>query len=394
VDLDLSRFDALAQRFRSEHVEATALLKSGIATRSVAFNAKIELIERVARSTKDPILLLGPTGAGKSLLARRIHELKKQRHQVEGEFVEVNCATLRGDSAASALFGHARGAFTGAVAARAGLLRTADRGLLFLDEIGELGLDEQAMLLRALEDRRFLPVGSDREVSSEFSLIAGTNRDLRADVARGRFRDDLLARIDLWTFELPGLRDRIEDLEPNVDYELERHAARTGRKVSFNKEARAAYLRFAMSGEAAWRGNFRDLSSSITRLATLADGGRITEPLVADEVARLRAAWRHVDPRSPNEGARSDDDDLLGGLLGPDRLAAIDLFDRAQLAAVVRCCRRARSASDAGRTLFAASRRQRSSVNDADRVRKYLARFGLSFASLVDAEPGARSESE
>src|SRR5205814_2666405 len=107
----------------------------------------------------------------------------------------------------SALFGHTKGAFTGALKDRPGLLRTADRGVLFLDEIGEMGADEQAMLLRALEEKRFLPLGSDREVASDFQLIAGTNRDLKEAVAAGRFRDDLLARVDLWTFRLPALKD-------------------------------------------------------------------------------------------------------------------------------------------------------------------------------------------
>ena len=120
----------------------------------------IEQIERVAIASRAPLLLTGPTGAGKSQLARRIFELKKARRQVAGEFVEVNCATLRGDGAMSALFGHVTGAFTGAVEDRPGLLRTADGGVLFLDEIGELGLDEQAMLLRALEEKTFLPVGA------------------------------------------------------------------------------------------------------------------------------------------------------------------------------------------------------------------------------------------
>src|SRR5215213_7674940 len=110
----------------------------------------------------------------------------------------------------SALFGHVKGSFTGAVRDRSGLLRTAHGGLLFLDEIGELGLDEQAMLLRALEEKVFLPLGSDREVRSDFQLIAGTNRDLGARVREGRFRDDLLARINLWTFSLPGLAERRE----------------------------------------------------------------------------------------------------------------------------------------------------------------------------------------
>ena len=148
---------------------------------------------------------------------------------MEGPFVEVNCATLRGDAAMSALFGHVKGAFTGAIRDRPGLLRAADGGLLFLDEVGELGPDEQAMLLRALEEKRFLPVGADKEVKSDFQLIAGTNRDLSDAVRQGRFREDLLARINLWTFQLPALRERREDIEPNLDYELEQFAAAPAR---------------------------------------------------------------------------------------------------------------------------------------------------------------------
>ena len=119
----------------------------------------IETVERVAIRSAEPLLLTGPTGAGKSQLARRIFELKKLNNQLKGNFVEVNCATLRGDQAMSTLFGHKKGAFTGAVADRPGLLKSADGGVLFLDEVGELGQDEQAMLLRAVEEKRFLPLG-------------------------------------------------------------------------------------------------------------------------------------------------------------------------------------------------------------------------------------------
>ena len=181
---------------------------------------------------------MGPTGAGKSLLAKRIYELKKNRRAVEGSFVEANCATVRGDAAMSALFGHVKGAFTGAQKDRPGLLRAADKGVLFLDEVGELGLDEQAMLLRALEEKTFLPLGSDDEAHSDFQLIAGTNRDLLAAVRQGRFREDLLARINLWIFSLPGLRNRSEDIEPNLDFELDRFAEKAGRRVTFSREAR------------------------------------------------------------------------------------------------------------------------------------------------------------
>ncbi len=119
--------------------------------------------------------------------------------------------------------------------------------MLFLDEIGELGADEQAMLLKAIEEKTFYPFGSDRQVSSDFQLIAGTVRDLRQLVAEGKFREDLYARINLWTFTLPGLRQRQEDIEPNLDYEVERHATLTGDSVRFNTEARRAWLAFATS---------------------------------------------------------------------------------------------------------------------------------------------------
>jgi transcriptional regulatory protein RtcR len=377
IDLDLSRYDVLAQRFDRAQRDALDFLKSGIATRNRGFNTLIEEIERVAVRSRAPILLTGPTGAGKSHLARRMFELKKSRHQVKGEFVEVNCATLHGDGAASTLFGHRKGAFTGAVTDRAGLLRTAHEGVLFLDEIGELGLDEQAMLLKAVEEKRFFPMGSDREVTSDFQLIAGTNRDLRVDVAAGRFRDDLYARINLWAYTLPGLAQRPEDLEPNIDHLLARAAAETGRAVRFNAEAKAHYLRFAQSDEAAWSGNFRDLSASVTRLATLADGGRISTALVDAELGRLRWLWQRAEKgRAPDAGAG------LGVLLGDEVVDGLDLFDRLQLESVVRICRESRTLSDAGRKLFQRSRMQRSVVNDADRLRKYLQKFGLSWEAI------------
>lgn len=380
IDLDLSRYDRLASRFAQERREGASFLKSGIEARNQRFNELIERIEQVAIHSKAPILLTGPTGAGKSQLARRIYELKKTRRQLSGAFVEVNCATLRGDAAMSALFGHVRGAFTGAVKDRPGLLRAADGGLLLLDEIGELGVDEQAMLLRALEEKRFLPVGSDREVGSAFQLIAGTNRDLAAAVREGIFREDLLARINLWTFALPALRDRVEDLEPNIRYELEKYAQAAGRQITFNKEAYARFLDFAVSPEAQWTGNFRDLNAAITRMATLAAGGRITVPIVRQEIERLCQRWA-----GPPEEKH---DALLTSFVGRTELEKIDRFDQVQLAEVIAVCRRARSLSDAGRMLFAASRERKETPNDADRLRKYLARFGLDWQKLraADAE--------
>ncbi|WP_262689838.1 RNA repair transcriptional activator RtcR [Kordiimonas aestuarii] len=371
IDLDLSRYDRLASRFAAERIEGTSFLKSGIETKSAAFNHMIDEIEQVTIRTRAPVLLMGPTGAGKSHLAARIYALKKNRHQVDGPFVEVNCATLRGDSAMSALFGHKKGAFTGAAADRAGLLKSADGGVLFLDEIGELGLDEQAMILRAIEEKRFLPVGSDREVASDFQLIAGTNRDLAEAVADGTFREDLFARLNLWTFHLPGLKDRHEDIEPNLEYELARFAREAGDRITFNREARTAFLKFAHSAAAPWSANFRDLSAAVTRMATFARGGRIGVDEVTAEIARLKRTWR-VGSAGTNGDAR------LTAILG-DRLDDIDLFDRAQLATVIEVCQKAKSMSEAGRQLFAASRLRKKQANDSDRLRKYLAKFDLSW---------------
>jgi transcriptional regulatory protein RtcR len=283
----------------------------------------------------------------------------------------VNCATIRGDGAMSAMFGHTRGAFTGAVGERAGMLRAADSGLLFLDEVGELGLDEQAMLLRAIEERRFLPVGSDKESKSDFQLIAGTNCDLQSAVRAGKFREDLLARINLWTFRLPALKDRREDIEPNLDYELEQFARIHGIKVTLNKEARAEFLKFATAIDASWSGNFRDLNAAVTRMATFASGGRVTVDIVHGETQRLLSSWAHID--------QSDD---LASELTDAALSEIDLFDRVQLAEVVRICRGSHTLSEAGRKLFGVSRTKKGTPNDADRLRKYLARFGLDWLGL------------
>src|SRR5215831_2720740 len=360
IDLDLSRYDRIASRFQQEQREGVSYLKGGIETRNTAFNRLIDRIEQVAIASRDPLLLMGPTGAGKSRLARRIYELKKVRHAVKGEFVDVNCATLRGDGAMSTLFGHTKGAFTGALKDRPGLLRTADGGVLFLDEIGELGLDEQAMLLRALEEKTFLPLGSDRESRSEFQLIAGTNRDLFSAVREGRFREDLLARINLWTFVLPGLRHRAEDIEPNLQFELDQYAQKTGNHVTFSKEARQRFLDFALSGRAAWKGNFRDLNAAVARMATLALGGRISVEIVDEETQRLGHSW--ADPRRAGNG------DDLRALVGNDRFAEMDGFDRVQVAHVLDVCRKFRSLSEAGRQLFSASRGRKTSTNDADRL--------------------------
>ena len=309
----------------------------------------IEQIELVALRAREPILLTGGTGVGKSQLARRIYELKKLQGRLSGQFVAVNAATLRGEQAMSTLFGHKKGAFTGADADRAGLLLTANKGLLFLDEIGELGLDEQAMLLRAIEEKHFLPVGSDCEVESDFQLIAATNRELNDAVTTGNFREDLLARINLWTFSLPGLVERREDIEPNIEYELAQYAKKNDRKISFNKEARERFVNFSTGYGATWTANFRDLNAAIVRMATLSIGGRIRLETVEQEIKRLQVGWT-------NQTKNDADAILLRKTLGEERATELDLFDAVQLARVIRVCRESRTLAEAGRKLFQYSR--------------------------------------
>ncbi len=381
IDLDLSKYDRLAERFRSEERKGLHYLKSGIETRNAAYNRMIEQLARVCARSDDPVLLTGPSGVGKTRLARLVYEWKKQNHRVTGAFVELNCATLRGDAAMSALFGHRKGAYTGAAEKREGLLSMADGGLLFLDEVGELGADEQAMLLRAIEEKRFYPMGSDEERHSDFQLICGTNRDLNAMVREGKFREDLLSRINLWTFPLMGLKDRPEDIEPNLQYELERASERQGKLIRFNKEAKERFLAMAVSPDALWRSNFRDLSAAVTRLAVLSDSGRITEPLVNEEIARLHRSWSERSEKV--ETSEDRDMALIKGILG-ERVSELDYFDIPQLAAVIRVCRESRTLSEAGRKLFSVSLARRQSRNDSDRLRKYLAGFGLDWKKVSE----------
>lgn len=369
IDLDLSRYDMVARRFAIQRNNDLAFLKSGIETRNQAFNTLIETIERVAIRSHKPILLTGPTGAGKSQLAHRIYELKKLNNQLSGAFVAANCATLRESQAMATLFGHRKGAFTGAVKDRDGLLKTANNGILFLDEIGELGLDEQAMLLQAIEEKTFLPLGSDTVETSTFQLICGTNRDLNQSISDGFFREDLFQRINLWDFRLPGLAERREDIEPNIEYELEQISNEIGTHVTFNKEARQVFMAFAMRHP--WRGNFRELNAMLTRLSTLAPGGRIDLETVQAELER----------QQPKCASVSKYQNLVP-LLGDDFESQYDLFELMQLSQVIEVCRSCASLSEAGRKLYAVSRKAKVNPNDADRLKKYLAHFNLTFQQV------------
>ena len=211
----------------------------------------------------------------------------------------------------------------------------AHKGLIFLDEIEALGLDEQAMVLSALEDQRFYPVGGDQEVKSEFQLIAGTTTDLVERVAKGEFREDLLARINMWSYTLPGLKDRREDIEPNLNYELTKFSSLNNRKMTLNAEARKAYLNYALSSEARWAANFRDLAASVTRLCTFADGSRIQLESVEREIERLRVGWRMKSGNAMEE--------VLLSVMNQSQLSSVDPFDRPSLANAIDVCRQSLS---------------------------------------------------
>ncbi len=273
----------------------------------------------------------------------------------------------------SNLFGHRRGAFAGAPTDRKGLLREADGGILFLDEIDELGQDEQAMILHAIETGKFFPLGSDHEITSKFQLIAGANRDLGKLVSKGLFRPDLFARLNLWTFSLPALQDRREDIEPNIEFELSKAEQSLGVKVGFNADATKKYIRFATDPATLWPGNFRDLGASVQRLCTLAPRGRVTLSMVEKEINSLQHQWASAED--------NEDDKIVRQFLGSEA-NKIDPFDIVQLAMVIRTCQQSRSLSAAGRTLFAASRAAKSTRNDADRLRKYLEKFSLKWSDF------------
>lgn len=372
IDLDLARYNALQRRFEAAARDHSARLLGRVETASACMQALVARLDMVISASAAPIFLMGEPGTGKSALAAQIHELKLACRRVKGRMVQVNCATLRGPQALAALFGQRRSATGLAGTERAGFLREADGGVLFLDRIDELGLDAQAALLQVIETGRYCPVGSEAEVSARFHLIVAASEEPGALVRSGRLRPDFHARLSQWVFRLPPLRERREDIQAHLLALVDESERHLGRKTGFNADALALYLRFARDPATPWSGNLRDLQASAHRMAVLAERGRVTVAMVEAELATLRDQWA---------AAHADTDiGLLSEVLA--RPETLDEFDRAQLAGVIRACRESPSLSAAGRRLFAVSRQGKSSRNDADRLRKYLGRFGLEWSAV------------
>ncbi len=231
-----------------------------------AMDPAVEAIEKVAR-TNATVLLLGESGTGKEVAARAIHF---QSPRATKPFMAINCAALSEQLLESELFGHEKGAFTGATERKRGRLELSDGGTFFLDEVGELKPELQAKLLRVLQERRFERVGGSRTLEVDVRWIAATNRDLRSMIDQGAFREDLYHRLAVFPIKLPPLRDRPADLLPLAKYLLERIARDLKRpmpKLTASAEQRLL--------GAAWRGNVRELANTLERAAILADGDAI-----------------------------------------------------------------------------------------------------------------------
>ncbi|AKU98768.1 Response regulator of zinc sigma-54-dependent two-component system [Labilithrix luteola] len=258
-----------AKRLQVEHARLRERVDAGMAahgfeSRSARYRSFIETATRAA-SADSVLLLRGESGTGKNVLARWIHRTSRRK---AGPFVTVHCPALTGDLMTSALFGHRKGAFTGAVADMAGKVEEAEGGTLFLDEVGDLSADAQARLLRCLNDRTYERLGEARERHADVRLVAATNRPIEEESRSGRFREDLLFRLNVITLTLPALRDRREDVLPIALHFLrffERTHGRTG--LAFRADTEFLVTEYP------WPGNLRELRNAIERAVTLAPSG-------------------------------------------------------------------------------------------------------------------------
>jgi formate hydrogenlyase transcriptional activator len=231
-----------------------------------AFESLVKSLQIVA-PTDATVLILGETGTGKELVARAIHELSSRGRR---SFVKVNCAAIPASLLESELFGHEKGSFTGAVAQKIGRFELAHHGTLFLDEIGEMPLELQPKLLRAIQDQEFERIGGNRTIRTDVRFVAATNRDLKAMVDENTFRADLYYRLHVYPLSVPALRDRREDIPLLTRYFVQKHAQRLGRKIeSIPTQAMDALIGYD------WPGNIRELQNVIERSVILSNGSEL-----------------------------------------------------------------------------------------------------------------------
>jgi len=279
---NLLRFRDLARENARLRQEVQARMEPGVIVGASAPIRNVrEWIERAAASMSN-VLITGESGTGKELVARAIHAGSVVRDR---PFLAINVSAIPAELVESHLFGHERGAFTGASARREGVLRAAAGGTVFLDEIGELPLPVQAKLLRAIEEREFFPVGSDSPVKASVRIVSATHRDLEAMVERGAFRDDLYYRLNVVRIHVPPLRERPEDVPALAAHLLRKHAAEMGRRAPMiDPEALQVLMRYE------WKGNVRELSNVLERALILCTGDRLTvENLPRDVASRAPA---------------------------------------------------------------------------------------------------------
>jgi len=282
---------------------ADAARLSGFVGNSRAVQLLFDRIKKFAASDA-PVLITGESGTGKELIARALHQ---QSRQAAGPFVPVSCAAVPETLLEAELFGHERGAFTGAVRKRQGRFQAADHGTLFLDEVGEIPLAGQVKLLRVLQEGVFEPLGTNLSVSVQVRVVSASHRDLKALVDQGRFRDDLYYRLNILEVTIPPLRARREDIPVLVGHFIERYAG--GRPVGVTAEALAALDAYP------YPGNVRELEHVIQQAVVLADGGPIGVQHLPAEMTGL--------PAAPSQASAP------GGLL--PLAEAMDGFERAYL---------------------------------------------------------------
>src|SRR6187397_2158920 len=304
--LRLGAFDYLQKPYDSEKLLDTvsrALNKlSALDTEIVSVSPEMDkvkkLILKIAKSNST-VLIRGESGTGKELIARSMHKNSLRTNET---FQAVNCAAINENLLESELFGHEKGSFTGAVGEKKGLFEIANNGTLFLDEIGELDVGMQAKLLRALQERKIRRVGGTHEINIDVRVIAATNRDLRAMVTDGRFRDDLYYRINVLSIDVPPLRERRDDIPVLIDFFLKKHTRNTSRLVrGLTPETKK------LMNDYSWPGNVRQLESAIERAILLSEGDLITPEDLPTEVRQEVGPAAESAFKLPAEGINFED---------------------------------------------------------------------------------------